>query len=121
MSAAATGHYHVNFSRQTGQKFIHFLKRRQRVFPETDSHILTQFESCMFRPWQAVCFHSLAVGRQVKWKFTEVERDLSLLQGGLQLKVKWDLLLMLQHLLGIKRSKRNTVNWADLMLNLFLC
>lgn len=78
MSAAATGHYHVNFSRQTGQKFIHFLKRRQRVFPETESHILTQFESCMFCPWQAVCFHALAVGRQVKWKFTEVERDLSL-------------------------------------------
>lgn len=77
MSAAATGHYHVNFSRQTGQKFIHFLKRRQRVFPETESHILTQFESCTFRLWQTVCFQALAIGGQVKWKCAEVERDLS--------------------------------------------
>lgn len=61
MSAAATGQYHVNFSRQTGQKFIHFLKRCQRGFPETESYILTQFESCMFRLWHAVL--ALVVGR----------------------------------------------------------
>lgn len=72
MSAAATGQYHVNFSRQIEQKFIHFLKRRQRVFPETESHILTQFESCMFSPWQAVCFQAFAPGRPVKRKFTEI-------------------------------------------------